>query len=239
MSAELGYAQARIQARYAARLAEPAWSALANVADYRAFLEAARETPLRRRLRAISPHSTAHEIERQLRRELAETVHEVARWMPARWRAAVGWCAALVWLPLALHLRREGASERWMREAALAQLERLAPRLAAAEDPLEEWVRAWRALWPACSACVRAALERLVARLKAHRRSLAALAAAEALPGREAWMRRRELAERLVRDWRGDLLTPAAAFGYLLLEALELERVRAELATRALFGGGR
>ncbi len=248
MAAEFGYAQARLQARYASRLAEPGWSALASVADYRAFLEAARETPLRRRLRGISPHSGAHDIERQMRRELVETVTEVARWVPAPWREPVEWCAALAWLPFALHVRREGATERWMREAAAHaepaagartgwrdRLERLAPRIAAAHDPLEEWIGAWRALWPKCTGRARATLERLVGRVRAHRRALEPLAEAAAPPGREAWARRGELAAALARGWRRDLLTPAAVFGYLLLEALELERLRAELAPRALF----
>jgi hypothetical protein len=181
-------------------------------------------------------------VERLMRRELLETVREVARWVPAAWREAVEWCASLAWLPLALRVRREGATERWMRDetalagsAAGARLERLAPRLAAAPDPFDEWIVAWRALWPQCTGRARGALERLVARVRRHRAALERLGEAQPAPGREAWARRGELAAELARGWRQDLLTPAAVFGYLLLEALELERLRAELATRALF----
>lgn len=225
-----GYAQARAQARCAERVTDGGWAALANVEGYRAFLERARETGLRRWLRGISAHAGPHEIERQLRRELREEIGEAARWAPAPWRAAVAWTAGLVYLPLVRRALAEGMTEAWMRDDP--EIAALAARGWAS---LERWHQEWRKRWPPCGARAREALERLVARVRSHLGSVAGLATAERLSGREVWARRRELQGHAQRLFRIEPLGPAALFGYLLLTALELERLRGELARRAVF----
>lgn len=214
---DFGYAQARVQARHGERLSEADWHALAAVGEFSAFLAAVRETPLKRLVRGISPRTDVHALEAQLRAELVEAIGEVARWVPQPWRDAVEWCAALPYLPLGRHVALTGAPppalagdwERWQG--------RIAP-LAAHDDPLERWHAAWRARWPACPARSRRALERLARTVRTQRPALA------------AEMRRRV---------RADLLAPAAVFAHLVLEALDVERLRGELVPRLLFGGAR
>lgn len=231
---DFGYAQARMQARHAERLGEADWHALAAIGDFSAFLAAARETPLKRRLRGISPRSSVHELESQLRAELLESIAEVARWVPRAWRDAVDWCAALLYLPLARCVSLSGAPVGALGE----EWERWRERLAAAgsqDDALAHWAAAWRAAWPAASARERRALDALGAALRAHRRGLAALAGGAELPGREAWARRRALGAQMLKRFRSGLMTPVAVFAYLVLDALDLERLRGELVLRRLF----
>jgi hypothetical protein len=238
---DFGYAQARLQARHAERLTESAWAALGAHGDAQAFVERARQTPLRRWLQGISAGAGAHEIERRLRREFVAAIERVARWVPRRWRAAVECCAALVYLPLASRLRSEAAREAWMNEEAGFALSGTGWRasLASLEAPgakaLDAWLDNWRASWPRGAPDARARLESAVARLRAEARLLAPLAAREALAGREAWSRRRALVVEFARRFRADALTAAAVFDALLLDALELERLRAELVRRALY----
>jgi len=227
---EFGYAQARAQARCAERVTDGGWAALANVEGYCAFLERARETGLRCWLRGISAHAGPHEIERQLRRELREAIAEAVRWTPAPWRAAVEWTEGLVYLPLVQRALAEGMTEAWMRDD---------PEIAALAErgwaSLDRWHEEWRRRWPPCGTRAGEALERLVARVRLHLDSLAGLASAAHLPGRDVWARRRELQAHLQRLFRIEAMSPAALFGYLLLVALELERLRGELARRAVF----
>lgn len=231
---DFGYAQARMQARHAERLGEADWHALAAIGEFSAFLAAARETPLKRRLRGISPRSSVHELEAQLRAELLESIAEVARWVPQAWRDAVDWCAALLYLPLARGVSLSGAAAPGLAE----EWKRWRERLGAAgsqDDPFAHWAAAWRAAWPPAPKRARQALEDLGAAVRAHRRGLEALAGGADLPGREAWARRRTLGAQMLKHFRSGLMTPAAAFAYLALDALDLERLRAELVPRRLF----
>jgi hypothetical protein len=240
---DFGYAQARLQARHAERLTETAWSALGGSGGVQAFVERARETPLRRWLRVVSAGAGVHEIERQLRREWAESIERIARWVPPRWRAAVEACAALVYLPLAQRLRSKEAREQWMNDEAGSALsgEGWRASLAALDAPdgtlLDAWLDMWRASWPSGEPDSRKRIEAVVARLRMEQRALAPLAERDALAGGEVWSRRRALALEFARRFRADLLTPLAVFDALLLDALELERLRAELVRRALYAG--
>jgi len=243
IATDFGYAQARLQARHAERLSESAWAALGAQGDAPAFVERARQTPLRRWLRGVSAGAGVHDLERRLRRELVAAIERVARWVPRRWRAAIERCAALVYLPLAARVRGDEAREAWMNEEALFAFSGAGWRasLAALETrevtALDAWLEDWRASWPPGEHDAHARLESAIARLRAEERALAPLAAREALAGREAWSRRRALATEFARRFRADALTAAAVFDALLLDALELERLRAELVGRALYAG--
>jgi hypothetical protein len=52
---------------------------------------------------------------------------------------------------------------------------------------------------------------------------------------RDGWPLRRTLQARLTLLFRRAMLDPAAAFAYLALTALDLERLRGELLRRAAF----
>ncbi len=140
MSAQhaFGYAQARIQARFAALPDEPDWARLAPTRTLAAFLEEARKmTPFGHWLRGISLRSDAHELERGLRAQYREAVELVAGWVPAPWREAVLWARWLAWLPMLAHLSQRGAMPDWAHKDFLVRTlldgaEELKPKLLAA-----------------------------------------------------------------------------------------------------------
>jgi hypothetical protein len=91
------------------------------------------------------------------------------------------------------------------------------------------WADAWRQRWPRPGAAARADLDGLAALLGQH------LTAFRASSPQRAWTRRQALRERLRLRFHGLGLSPAAPFVYLVLVALDLERLRRALLDRALF----
>lgn len=242
------YTQARLQARHGARPGEPVWSQLRTLVELDALLEQARATPLRRWLTSIAPDSPPHEIERLLRTRLRETIHDVAGWLPPAWRPAVLWTEALPdlpalawlldgqaplpWMSAEVHLKPLAAVEPELRRSILMQGPLAALAAVRAGDPAgaeglrRRWLDEWRRRLPADTPLLR----RLTREIESHRRRFAATGG--------GWAARRALEQRVVAIFRQGLFTPAAAFAFLVLSALELERVRAELVGRALFGAG-
>ncbi|MCC4115965.1 hypothetical protein LLG90_11455 [Aromatoleum toluclasticum] len=216
------YAQARMQARYGERADEALWRRLGGQASLAAYLAAARATPLNRWLGGIGERANTHVIEQALRERWRETVMELARWMPLEWQPAVQRCAQLVDLPALAWLAAGRAPWAWMeRDAVLAHgLVRGSSASRAA------WHADWRRCWPAGADADE--LERLAGRVEAHLVSFARAAPAEAPAARRA------LGGEAARGFRRLAFRPPAAFAYLLLRALELERLRGELAVRAM-----
>jgi hypothetical protein len=246
-SSQMAYAQARIQARYAKLPEASVWQGLESAAHYRAYLEAARELPLRSLVATLNRSSDVHEVERVLRQQFRETVLEVAGWMPIHWRPAVHWVLRLPELPTLRFLLGGEPIPPWMyqdpavrrylhedaaeRQRAMAE-HHAAPVLAAwnAGEPLElAWLRHWRSLWPARPAAWRDGMERLAALVQRH------LGAFRASASPVAWAARAELYERFGHSFRRMAFQPAAAMCYLALFALSLERLRGGLVRRAAF----
>lgn len=239
-----GLAQARLQARFAALPSEATWERLSAARSLAAFLEEGRRTALRPWLRAFSPLSDAHDLERGLRSQFRDTVDAVAGWMPQPWREAVGWTRWLPYLPLFAHLYREGEVPSWMRDDLFLRalldedaqpgtplcLGAGAPRGESAE-PAGLWWREWQARWPRCGRSCRRELAALIAVLAAH--GVGAAASASMPTGGLGG--RRDLRARLERRFHRALLQPATVFTFLALLALDLERLRGELVGRALF----
>jgi hypothetical protein len=239
----LELAHARIWARWGARPDEATWHRIEITRDLGAVLEIAHAGPLARWIEGIGPGAGVHDIEAALRRHWRERVAELAGWMPPAWRQAIDWCAVLVDLPLLQHLARGGAPPSWAADDAGLQplLEReptqpAQPRIAllasARADP-QHVLALWSAHWRDClprAAAGRQAIERQLVPLLA--RHAQAFGAPQTVDG---WSLRRTLQARLVALLRRALVEPVAAFAYLALEALELERLRAELVGRAAF----
>ncbi len=141
--AGFGYAQARIQARHGERPDEALWRRLHASQELGHFLESARASSLRPWVGHLTARQSAREIERSLRADFLEYVHEVAAWVPDPWQRAVGWAKRL---PL-LATSGDGF------------------------DPARE-LEEFRALWPACSRHERRGLDVLVELFSAHRRAL-------------------------------------------------------------------
>jgi hypothetical protein len=237
----LEYAHARLWARNGLRPDESAWHSLEVVRDFAALIETARRIPVFRDWTArIGPDADAHDVEAVLRATWRTLVAEVAQWMPLAWQPAVLWCAVLIDLPVVQYLSRGGHSLRWIDRdpiyrdlasgapAALVVAGSLAPLSPFVDRPdelLNGWHAEWRRRLPRDSETQRS----LVRLLRAHRRRLADAAIAEGTA------LRRELQRRLVILFRRALADPSAAFIFLALCALDLERLRGELLRRVAF----
>lgn len=246
MSPNLGfaYAQARIQARFAGLPQEEEWQRLAASRTLASFLEEARTGPLRGWVKGFSGQSGAHELEAGVRSLYREMLDEVASWVPNPWKDAVSWVRWLNHLPLLAHLAAGGSAPLWTaRDPDLRPLidddgaldpKRLAGTglqclLGGEEGLARPWIVQWRSRWPRCCRETARNLEGLTALLAAHvegfRRS----------PPSAAWSLRRELHERLRSRFHRRTLQPEMPFIFITLTALDLERLRASLVSRALF----
>lgn len=246
MEPDFEAAQVRLQVRHARLPDEATWVRMAAVRGLPAYLESARATVLGPWVGGLGADSGAHVIDATCRRLLLEAIDEVAGWVPAPWTEAVRWSR---WVPHLAEIEAwlgGGLAPRWRDQASgpgvllvpeegtrarevAGEGAVFAQAFRAGEPLLATWARAWRARWPEARAESVEALEglgRLVAR---H---------AERFPGltvREAWPARRTLREALRYRFRRVAGSPAAAFAYLLMLALDLEHLRADLTRRALF----
>jgi hypothetical protein len=243
------YAHARLCARYGGRPDEIAWRRVEHARSLPALLDAARATPLRAWLAGITAVSVPHEIEHALRERWRALVADVASWMPDAWQGAVLWCATLPDLPTVQHLARGGATLPWMRDDAvyreLCEREaagfgtapsggRLAGLAAAWSDPDRIgglWITELRRRMPAHGRGDLVVQDALRRALSSH---LAAMRDATLATGTAL---RRALQARLEALFRRATLDPAAAFVFVALAALDLERFRGELLRRAAFRG--
>ncbi|KAA6184954.1 hypothetical protein F2Q65_10465 [Thiohalocapsa marina] len=236
------YAQARLQAAYAALPEESDWERLRGARTLSGWLEEARDGALKQWVKAFSAQSDHHDIEQGLRRQFDEIVEQTAHLMPVPWQPAIRWCAWLPRLGLLEHLRSGGSAPDWAQRDArltawLSGQQTDAQELLGEQGAERHWLDAWRRRWPrrwpwsgaGGARRDRAALDRLAARIGAH------LAAFRQLAPARAWDSRRALREQLRRSFHQHLLQPVSAFIFLALVALDLERLRRALLDRALF----
>jgi hypothetical protein len=257
----LEYAQARLQARYGQRGDESLWNQLRSARSLVAALETLRASPLRRWVAAIPVDADADEIELRLRTELRGAIAEVAAWVSGEWQRALDWTGHLVDLPAVTRLARGEPPAPWMRrdpvlqqyadadaDARRAALRNgpLAPVVLAIEAQLGEgsglraatadalalevWLAEWRDRWPDRSGDDAAALEELAGLVLRH------LPRFVDVGSEDAWTMRRGLEAQIAARFRRHAFTPVAAFAYIALVALDIEKLRAQLVTRAAFG---
>jgi hypothetical protein len=229
------YAYARIAARHGRRPRPADWHRIETPRTLAAVLEAARGSAFERWLAGLDSGAT-HDIEAFMRARWRAHVDEVARWMPDIWVPAIEWCATLPDVPVVVYLARGGKPlpwfdvDPWYRQADLRSPPRnwpLAP-LARAPDAADAIGDAWRAEWkrrlPRADAGPLAELERVVVNhLSTFRASM---------PNGGTALRN-ALAARLDALFRRAIATPAAAFVFIALTLLDLERLRGELVRRA------
>lgn len=246
LTCRFAYAQARVQARFAELPGEGEWQRLAAARTLASFLEEARTGCLRDWVKGLSGDSDTHDMEIVMRALYRETAQEVAGWMPGPWRPAVIWTKWLTLLPLLDHLARGGATPLWLaRDRFFRGLlgaggkldpDKLADAgagalLGAQGDLPRAWLTEWHRRWPPCRRAFVREMESLTALLLAHGEDFVH-AQAEA-----GWGLRKALRARLHLLFHRRLLQPAGPFIYLAMAALDLERLRAALVTRALFAG--
>lgn len=246
--ATFGYVQARAQARVAGLARESDWQRLDATRSLSAFLEESRATAVKPWVVGLSGASDVHDIDRSIRAIFRAEVEAAAQWAPDAWRAAVRWVRWLVHLPyLGEALRTGRAPESMVYDAFLSplvgaqgELDHTALRAAGlgamidahaqGRDLAEIWLEGWRERCPPVARRLRDGLDRVVAALLCHQRLFLATA-----PDR-TWALRQDLDHRLRHLFHVFLMQPAGLFVYLALVALGLERLRAALVGRALFG---
>jgi hypothetical protein len=244
--ARFAYLQARLQARHGDRPSLDDWRLAESSADLSHFLDALRRTSLKRWIAEINHEMEPELIERLLRAAWRSNVDQVASSSPEAWRAAVEWMRWLPDLPAIEHLLRGGKVAPWMRadpvlrELAFDEPHRRREALAAlplgAIQPdkdalprvLEAWVEEWLRRLPAEGRRAGGEIEQMREFVQAH---LGAMRDAAVAEGRTL---RNDLANRFARRFRQGAGTPVALFAHLVLDGLELERVRAGVITRRL-----
>lgn len=247
-SAQLGYLQARLQARHGKRPDDADWHFVESSIDLLHFIDAVRATELKRWVRGISPDSSADEMERLLRANWRDAVVQASDWAPQEWQEALLWCRWLPELPTLGHLLEGGAVRSWMEadpivstyafETPRACLEALADTelapmkalLTSGNGVRSAWLAVFHRFCPISgSQSIAQSMSELEHVLDEHRASM--LAASAESDGQTL---RRQLGGRCLRLFRRASGTVVAVFAFLVLEALEAERVRAGLVTRRL-----
>lgn len=248
MSIDFAYAQARAQARLGERLSETGWRVLESTLGLPHYLASVRNTALAPLVQHFSTAVSIHTVERALRDEWRAEVAAVSRWVPEPWSAAVAWSAWLPYLDTFAWLMREQPALAWMQAdtvlAGVALHDPAARQVAMAGapfgklargDPRESlracWFEHWTAICPQTDAEEKASLGLLVAGV---RRYLAENERRGMSPAkrRDAHKRLDALAMGLVHRRAEE---PVAVFCYLVLVALDLQRLRDGLLRRALF----
>lgn len=220
------YAQVRIQSRYAARAHAAAWREMEHARELPALIELARGSGFDRVVAQLPLPLGLHELDLALRKQWRERVDEVAGWMPAEWQAALRWCSLIVDLPFIRYLAEGGVPYEWMeRDACLASPSGQPGPQAVASG----WYREWRRRMPRLSEDEAAHFLLFVRSVGSH---LGAFSGAAADAG---WRQRQMLEHKLTALFRRSTLEPLAAFAFLALLWLDLERLRGEIATRIAF----
>jgi len=248
--ADFAYVQARVQARHGRLADAPLWRALQASRSAAHYLARLRASVLADWVDALADTRDPHRIERQLRERWRGRVDEVARWQPARWRAATRWFATLGDLAPIDAMLQGSPVPRWAHDdsrlAAFAQPDPgsradalgaagLAPFAGAAaggegarRDAASIWLAEWARLVPAGEAdpaLLRRPAELLLPRLRG------AGGGARALPA--------EATRHALRGlFRRHATTPVAVFAHLGLVALDAEQLRGEIVVRCLYGPG-
>jgi hypothetical protein len=241
-SVNFAYAQARLQARFGERPDADVWLRLHGIGEIGSYLQAARQTPLRKWVLGISPTHESHDIELVLRQKFRSHIDEVANWPPLPWRAAFQWIKYLLDLPVLQQLLSGGTMAEWMRrDPVLADFSGtdtfmhpsdvtvLAESARQGDTLFQGWLQHWRELRPGTGhsdAHFNDALAQLEALLRAQ---------LEPSRGTSTPQLREELAHRLRTAFRRYSFQPATACAYLALTALDLERLRGDLLQRVLF----
>lgn len=241
---DFAYAQARIQGRLARLPAEDEWQRLAASRTLASFLEEARLGPLRNWVKGFSGQSDVHDLEAGLRSLNREALDDLCGWVPAPWRDALSWTRWLAYLPLFAYLGAGGLMPGWVARdpelgGLLGEEGALDPQclvnagldvlMRSEQGPAAAWIAQWRRRWPRCGRETSGNLEAMTALLAGHVERL------RRISPEATWSLRREVRGKLQLSLHRRTLQPEVPFIYLALTALDLERLRAALVTRALF----
>jgi len=219
------YAQTRMQARHGSRPDASQWRQLSEQREFAAYLSTAHALPCGSWLAGIDEAAGPHQLEHALRRHWRDTVDELTGWMPEAWHPALRWTAPLIDWPLFCLLLTGDTPPHWLNKK-ISDAAFVPP--AEASQGLAGWTAEWVHRWPDAAEEERQSLHKLQQRVQKHLAEFAKLDPAS------AWESRRQFEQQLSYAFRRTAMRPTAAFIYLLLHALDLERLRADLLARAL-----
>jgi len=207
------YAQTRMQARFATCPTRLDWQIIETGRNLAQAIEAARRGVLSRCVTQLGRDSGRTAIESALRLGWVEMVDELVRWAPSKWRPA------LMWMVLLPNLRVLAAGIPPSVPGAAA----LVDRVEAGAAPGEAWRQGWIARLPGRQPELHAALAPLTNRFL------------EGPP--QPAVATETLHATLERLFRTRAQEPIAAFAWLGLIALEVERLRGALLLAQMFPG--
>lgn len=241
----LEYAMARMHVRHALVPSARDWRDIEHARGLTGVLAAARETSLRPAMHGLADDAGLHDIDHALRSAWSALLTEVRRWLPTGWRRAIDWCEAIPRLDAVAALARGEPFAPWMRaDPLLRGLEGRAPPTDHALAPLAPawgddarqapalWAVEWKDRLPH-EAREDEALGRLATHVGRHVEAFGDAAT------HDAPVMRAELRARALSTFRRHGSEPAGVVAWLLLCALDLERLRGELARRAAFPDAR
>ncbi len=209
--AGFAYAQARMQARFAARPTALDWQMIETGRDLAQALEAARHGAFGATLAQLGRDSSRAAVESALRQGWVARVEELAGWAPPRWRAALAWMALL---PQLRHVALRGMP-------GVAGADTLVTAVKAGALPGAAWRAGLAARLPRAGSGVDDALTPLAERyLEGPPQAVAATG---------------DLARSLTGLFRSRAQEPAAAIAWLGLMALDFERLRGALLLARMF----
>ena len=234
--AQFAYTQARLQARHGMRPQEAVWRRLASTGDLGNYLQVARHTVLQPWIEGIQTANSSHALEVQLRQQFRRHVESVAHWVPSEWRASIFWIRRLPDLPVLQFLLQAEVAPAWLQDDPELRefVDTGSDHAYLAEawlqgTPLyDAWFEQWQRLWPTASH-LRDGLVEVGKLIRKH------IHAEQTVKLPATGHKRDGLAVGLNSAFRRYGFKPAAACAYLGLVALDLERLRGELAHRSLF----
>jgi len=243
LAGSLEYALSRLHARLSRRLDPAAWSGIERSRETGPVLDLVRGTNLASLAGPLAAVPDLHGLDRACRDAWRALLGDACRWMPASWYPAIAWCGALACLPALGHLAGGEAVPAWMASdpdlAAVAKASPEERRAVLAQGPLAPfaaawpdrsrlgtaWLVEWRRRLPR-GEFAGTALEEFTGLVAGH---LARLAD----PQVPASARHDEAFDAAVtRRLRRHPLEPTAVFAWLALGALDIQRLRGEMARR-------
>lgn len=239
----LEYALARLHGRLSRRPDPGAWSGIERSRETGPVLDLIRGTTLAPLAGPLAAAPDLHGLDRASRDSWRALLDDARRWMPAIWDPAIAWCGALACVPALGHLASAEAAPAWMADdpdlAAVAKAsagERravlsagpLAPLAAAWPDRSRlggAWLAEWRRRVPR-GEFEGTPLEDLTRLVSGHFTRLA--------DSRSPATARHDdtLDAAITRRLRRHPLEPVAVFAWLALGALDIQRLRGEMARR-------
>lgn len=247
------YASTRVAARLAKRPNERLWAQLRSTRSLVALLDALRQTDCAAYVSGIAAGDPLPDIEFAFRQHLRAQIAELTAIAPDDWQSAVAFTGWLIELPALAHLAGTEAVPAWIsRDPVLGEYAQSEPgtrhRALTTDIPgalltragglpgatrlhplVAAWEHQWIGRWPPAPDEHRTSLLDLVAAVKRH------LIAFRSADPADSETLRAQLSDRMAAALRRASAQPAALFAWLVVLALDLERLRGLAIERAAF----